>query len=148
MLKVDQTRFGGKESPLEEQGNCFQACVATVLQMPLEEAFDCCPYSDEEWFDEFRDWLEQYGLGCIWLEMPSDNKPAVTSFPGMHIAQLMTPALYHGEEHVVVVTEGWELFHDPIPKAKEQGELQGVYIFVPLEPYMLVRKHNALRIRR
>lgn len=140
MFKVYQDRFCGRDAPKEQQGNCFQACVATVLQMPLEEAFDCCLHEDDEkWFDEFNEWLEQYGLGCIWLEMPKDNKPATSVFKGIHIVECMSPNLYHGERHAVVVKEGWELLHDPLPSAKEQGEIQGVYIFVPLEPYKMVR---------
>ena len=140
MIKYYQDRFGGKDAPIEQQGNCFQACVATVLQMPLEEAFDCCFHEDDgKWFDEFNEWLEQYGLGCIWLETPKDNKPGMTALPGIHIVECMSKTLYQGERHVVVVKEGWELLHDPHPDAKEQGEIQGVYIFVPLEPYKLVR---------
>lgn len=138
MFKVDQTTFGGKDAPLEQQGNCFQACVATVLQMPLEEAFDARQDADDKWFDEFVKWLEQYGLGCIWIETTLEKPAPCSAFRGIHIAECMSKTLYQGENHVVVINDGL-LFHDPNPHAKEQGNIQGVYIFVPLSPYKLVR---------
>ena len=139
MLKLYQTKFGGKETLIEGQGNCFQACVATVLQMPLEEAFNHASYSDDEWLAEFNTWLEQYNLGCIFIEM-SEEKPVSTSaIKGLHIAECMSKTLYHGERHAVVIRDHFELFHDPNPNATEQGELRGVYMFVPLAAYKLVR---------
>ena len=145
MFKVNQTKFGGKDAPLEEQGNCFQACVATVLQMPLEEAFDCRGIQDnDDWMDAFNKWLEQYGLGCIFLETPKDNKPGMTVPRGIHIVECMSKTLYNGELHVVVVKDDWELLHDPSPYAKEQGEVQGIYLFVSLEPYKLVRNNPSM----
>lgn len=144
MIKVFQTRFGGKDAPTEKQGNCFRACVATILQMPLEEAFDCIGVQDDrqEWLTEFNKWLEKYGLGCIWLESSKENPAICTAFVGLHIAECMSTTLYCGTRHVVVVRDGL-LFHDPNPNATKQGEMQGIYIFVPLEAHRLVRTKNA-----
>jgi len=138
MFKVDQTRFGGKDTLLERRGNCFQACVAMALQIPLEEAFDHTFIEDDQWFGEFNKWLAQYGLGCIFLET-SEEKPATCSeFLGIHIAELRSDTLYNGILHAVVM-RGGDLLYDPLPNAQEQGKCQGVYIFVPLEAYRLVR---------
>ncbi len=68
-----------------------------------------------------------------------------TEIKGLSIAVCMSKTLYHGERHVVVTHNHNELFHDPNPNAKEQGELQGVYIFVPLEAYRLVRRLKGER---
>ncbi|KKL82824.1 hypothetical protein LCGC14_1980900 [marine sediment metagenome] len=134
MLRVYQTTFGGSKATLEQQGNCFQACVATVLGIPLEEAYDCRGIQDGEdshWFDDFNKWLERYGLGCIFIESNKDIPAAVSGWPGIHIAECRSATLYNGERHVVVIRDG-DLLHDPIPDAKEQGEMQGIYLFVPL----------------
>jgi len=139
MFKVDQTTFGGKDTPLKQQGNCFQSCVATVLQIPLDEAFNHSSYADDEWLLEFNKWLEQYGLGCIFVEMSQEKPANTTTLKGINIAECMSKTLYNGERHAVVIRDHFELLHDPNPNAKEQGEVQGVYIFVPLEPYKLVR---------
>ncbi len=145
MFKVYQTRFGGKDSPVYGQGNCFQACVATVLQIPLEEAFNHASYTDDEWFAEFNKWLEQYDLGCIFIEMSEEKPVGTTIIQGIHIAELKSETLYHGVSHAVVMRGHFELFHDPNPNAKELGDLQGVYVFVPLEPYKLVRRLSSGR---
>ena len=141
MFKVDQTHFSGKDAPLEEQGNCFQACVATVLQIPLEEAFDIRGVQDEgDWVGEFNEWLKQYGLGCIYIFSSEENPIKTTEFKGLCIAECMSETLYQGERHVVVMHNHFEVLHDPNPNAKGRiGNFQGVYIFVPLEPYKLVR---------
>ena len=143
MAGVFQTRFGGSNAPLEEQGNCFQACVATVLRIPLSEAFDCRPIPGERWFAEFNEWLEQYGLGCIFLEAQNETVLA-TILKGVHIAEHMSETLYNGERHAVVIIDG-ALVHDPNPYAERQGKLQGVYLFVPLEACRMVRLKYALR---
>ena len=117
MNKVFQTRFGGHYAPLENQGNCFQACVATVLQMPLEEAYDCTGIQEEEhWFDDFNKWLSQYNLGCIFVEHSAEKPISGSAFKGIQIAECMRKTLYHGERHVVVIQDG-QLLHDPHPKA-------------------------------
>ncbi len=142
MFKVDQTTFGGKDAPLEQQGNCFQACVATVLQMPLEEAYDCRGIQDEDdWLADFNKWLERYGLGCIYIFGDKDKPMKVTECRGLCIGEFMSKTLYQGERHVVVLRNHFEVFHDPNPNAKgRMGDFQGVYIFIPLEPYKMVRK--------
>ena len=142
MFKVDQTLFGGQNSPLEEQGNCFQACVATILQMPLEEAYSCVGTQGkegEDWLSDFNDWLEQYGLSCIFV-FNEPNPIKMTELRGMSIAEFTSATLNDGTRHVVVMLNHFEVFHDPNPNASELGELKGVYLFMPLKPYMAVRK--------
>lgn len=139
MFEVYQDRFGGDDAPIDKQGNCFQACVATILQMPLEEAFDCCSYPDDMWFDEFNKWLKQYGLGCIFVEHSMEKPIPHTEFIGLYMVQCQSETLYQGNHHVVVASDG-EFLHDPHPLANGQlGDCRGIYIFVPLEPYKLVR---------
>ena len=136
MIKIFQNHFGGSDAPLEEQGNCFQACVATVLQIPLEKAFDCRPMPGEKWFAKFNEWLEQYNLGCIFLEANNETIPC-TMLKGLHIAEHMSKTLYNGERHVVVICDGVFL-HDPNPYANHRGKFQGVYLFVPLKAYRMI----------
>ncbi len=144
MFKVDQTTFGGKDAPLELQGNCFQACVATVLQMPLEEAFDSRePQQNEDWVEAFNVWLEKYGLGCIYFEHTNDKPIHCTPIKGVIIAECMSETLYNGEHHVVVANGNFEVLHDPNPYAKGRlGEMQGFYAFISLEPSKLIRIRN------
>ena len=59
MKPVKQTRTGSN-------GNCFQACVASVLELPLEAVPDFCNGAD--WFLEFSKWILQFNLSVIRIE--------------------------------------------------------------------------------
>ena len=144
MIKIEQTSLGGIDRPISEQGNCFQACLASILEMPLEQAFDCIPYDQPQdhtcgekfegqlWYVEFEKWLASFGLGCIYLEW-KPTTPAITQLTGYHIAEVKSSTLKNGETHCVVIRNG-ELAHDPNPNSKVNGDdLLGVYILVPLD---------------
>ena len=134
MIKVSQTKFGGHGSPLEEQGNCFQACVASILEIPLEEAFDCRPYPDGTWFDKFNEWLKPYGLYCIAFDHTKEKPVTCTQVAGYAIMDCMSTTLYHGEHHVVVILNQ-KVVHDPNPHAGVQvGECQGFMLILPINP--------------
>jgi len=132
MMKVYQTKFGGSDAPLEEQGNCFQACVASILEIPLEEAFDCKLYPDDEWFDKFNEWLTKYGLACIMFDHSKEKPVAATKVLGYAIMDCMSTTLYHGEHHVVIIKDE-EVVHDPNPHAEGRiGDCQGFSLLVPV----------------
>lgn len=141
MIKINQTRFGGLDKPISEQGNCFQACLASVLEIPLEQAFDCIPFDSnpkatrfeqQHWYVAFNKWLEQFGLGSIYLEWKPIT-PAVTPLLGYHIAELKSSTLKNGESHCVVIHDG-DLAHDPNPNSKvNSDDLLGIYLLVPLD---------------
>ena len=46
-------------------GNCFQACIASLLERPLEEVPHFC--ADNNWPLNFFEWLNEQGL--FWLEV-------------------------------------------------------------------------------
>ncbi len=130
MIKVTQTWLGGIEAPVDGHGNCFQACVASVLEIPLEVAFNHGVFGDNEWFEEFNKWLKQYGLACIFVEC-SEKKPLPsTPLRGIHIAEMETKS---GVKHAVVV-RGDMVVHDPFPNSWGTGDCCGLYFFVPLNP--------------
>lgn len=87
------------------KGNCFAACVASILEIPIEDAFDCWKYTDEDWHDEFKKWLYERGLDCVALwELP------VGVFG---IANGQSPRGVSGG-HSVIWKDG-QLAHDPHP---------------------------------
>jgi len=141
MKPVFQTRFGGYESPVEEQGNCWQACVASILEIPLEEAFDNRQYTDKNWFDRFNEWLEKYGLACIAFDHSKDKPLTCSEIKGYAIMKCKSETLYQGERHVVIIKDQ-NVVHDPNPHATRQGDCQGFYLFVPLDPARQIRLPN------
>ncbi len=67
MKKVYQTKFGA------EEGNCFQACVASVLEFALEEVPDfCTEFEGEKYYEQFVKWLNECGFSAIPINVDAD----------------------------------------------------------------------------
>ena len=71
MIPVYQTAFGGPDSPTP--GDCFRACVASILELPIDEVPHFC--AAEEWIPPLQAWFRERGwmpllvagdIGC-WL---------------------------------------------------------------------------------
>jgi len=136
---------------MEEQGNCFQACVASILEIPLEEAFDCRPFDltdaigkpvdEAPDFVAFNEWLSRYGFQSIFVQ--AFPMPRMTTLRGFHLLEVESTTLKKGESHIVVIRDG-EVVHDPNPNAKEIGKVVGVYLIVPMDPaeYMKGRSRD------
>ena len=134
MIKVYQTKFRGIDAPAGERGNCWQAAVASVLELPLNEVPDIQQYDENmEWFDKFREWLEQYGLGAIGLATGGN-----ITLQGYHLIECKSTTLKNGELHVVVGLNG-EVVHDPNPNVTTLGEVVDYIIFTLLDPARAIK---------
>jgi len=72
MKPVYQTRFGKRESEDTKGGNCFQAALASLLELPLKRVPDFCniyPLEGREWYDRYIEWLRRRGLSVITLRI-------------------------------------------------------------------------------
>jgi hypothetical protein len=111
---VDQTTFGAPG------GNCFSACVASLLELPIEEV----PYfMTDEFPGNFTKWLELRGLYFLrfkYVFMP----------PGFYI---MGGLGARGMPHSVVMS-GSLLVHDPHPSRAGLVRLEEITVLVPLDP--------------
>ena len=134
MIKVYQTRFRGMDAPVGERGNCWQAAVASILELRPETVPDIQIYDDDMvWFDKFREWLEQYGLGAIGLSTRGN-----ITLQGYHLIECKSTTLKNGELHVVVGLNG-EVVHDPNPNATTLGEVVDYIIFTALNPAKVIK---------
>ena len=132
MKEIKQTWLGGLDAPKNGDGNCFQACVASILEIPLEGSFNHGLFSDGEWFEKFNEWLVQYGLASIFIECSSDNPLGSTKLRGIHIAEMETAESLL--KHAVVI-DGDKILHDPMPyPSGKEYTCCGIYFFVPLDP--------------
>jgi len=68
LIPVHQTRFGDKT------GNCFQAAVATLLSLNLDDVPDFCQAGDDKWFDDFQEWLSRRGMCATIVQCESDDE--------------------------------------------------------------------------
>lgn len=124
MKPVQQTSFGRGPKFGEECGNCFQAALASVLELTLGDVPHFC--ARESWFTETNAWLgERFGLSLLYLNAGGDWKPS-----GYHLLDGVSP---RGCEHSTVGLDG-ELAHDPHPsRAGVDGE-RSYGIFVTVDP--------------
>ena len=67
MLPVKQTR-------LKENGNCFEACIASLLNLKLEGVPDLLAYDQGPWMEKLNEWLNiKYNLVYMEVHMPSNE---------------------------------------------------------------------------
>jgi hypothetical protein len=110
MKKVYQTRFGGENAPPEKRGNCAQACIASILELNLDDAFDISQYGDDVFYDEITKWLNDKGYHMICFPyLDIHNLPL--KLPGYYIIGGTQKA--SGIKHVEVAFNG-EIVHDPV----------------------------------
>jgi hypothetical protein len=105
MKKVYQTKYG------EGKGNCFQAAVASILELNLSDVPDFVneyKIRESQWWEEYNKWLSKYELSAIcitygdWItELYRDTFLLVTG-----------PSKANGVMHSVVYCGG-ALCHDP-----------------------------------
>lgn len=119
MIRVDQTTFGCPG------GNCFSACVASLLESPIEAV----PYfmGAKDWLGEFAAWLAPRGLYPVFFRVatcPGDDwRPH-----GLHIL---------GGESVrgphAVVARSNVIVHDPHPSRAGLVTHEDVTLLVPFD---------------
>lgn len=112
MKPVTQTIIGRGPKFGEECGNCLQAALASVLELPLEEVPHFCfdateDDADSRWFVTMNAWLrERFGLSVVYLTIGNSWKPE-----GYHLMSGTSP---RGSMHETVGFKG-EIVHDPHP---------------------------------
>lgn len=101
MKPVYQTKFGNKE------GNCFAACLASLLEIELDTVPDFYKLYRSAWYIEFQNWLQQFDLTAVTF----DELP--TGWP-LNLYYLVGGESERGILHSCVARSG-EIVHDPYP---------------------------------
>jgi hypothetical protein len=108
LKKVFQTILG------TEHGNCLQACLASILELPLEDCVDVNDSPDELWFEDLQRWLAEFGLSPILLPFDFNLRMAFTD--GVFYRTLLIAiGDVRGRPHACVF-KGDILVHDPHPQ--------------------------------
>ena len=121
MTPVDQTIFGGRE------GNCFAACVATILRLPLEDVPNFCAH--EDWFARFDAWLRERGLWPLKFDASAELIDNVARDALGIVSGEAERGLMHA-----TVWRGGAMVHDPHPSRAGLLEVVDVIYIVPLDP--------------
>jgi hypothetical protein len=93
-----------------ENGNCMQACVASLLELPISSIPNFMENGEEKYLENRDKWCESVGLFIIALELKDD---AVDYFKNAYgIALIDSPRSDNGKKHAVIV-KGTRVVHDP-----------------------------------
>ena len=135
MKPVGQTRFGRPD------GNCWTACVASILEVPIEELGDledAYRSSLGEWeasegtaaFQWSRVLAESHTLGftLFWIIMTDPCVPRLAP-RGYSIAT--GPANGCGMPHSCVALDG-EIVHDPDPRGRGLAVIESYDVLIPV----------------
>jgi hypothetical protein len=110
MKPVDQTIFGAPH------GNCFAACVASILELPLEDVPNFV-LEGEGWWNAAKAWLHERGYALLWVKHDAvacgyvDPNPLIDA--GHYI--ITTGQSPRGEFLHCVIEHRGRIVHDPHP---------------------------------
>jgi hypothetical protein len=107
VIEVEQTVFGYPD------GNCFGACVASILELPLDETPSTKGLDGEKWWAIWEKWFAERNTGLVNFGYTKGWQPRGYWLLGAESPRL--PGRIHS-----VVCKGNELIHDPHPE-RSQG---------------------------
>jgi hypothetical protein len=116
MKPVFQTKRG-------KGGNCFQAVIASMLELELDEVPDFCNLftrDDGGWYRECNKWLSKIGIGIIRCTTDEDSDGIIEKNQGyfghfiLDVDDSDNPYC-----HVVIKMAGKGIVHDPTPGNRE-----------------------------
>jgi hypothetical protein len=143
VIPVDQTQFAITTD--ERAGNCMQAVLASLLELPLDDVPNFAAIESDEpgkWFLALDDWLHDRGLGIVVIyfggpDAPEGKLPSAY-FPNGLLCVLAGRSKGGPWGHVVVGKideEGRaEIVHDPNPARTGLDLTWEVWLIVPLDP--------------
>jgi hypothetical protein len=122
--------------------DCFQACIASVLELPLDEVPRRTGLqSPDDYVDAIRGWLRPRGFSLMVFSLPAPTAiGAIHPFrlpEGYWIAGIDTAGAL--EDHAIVM-HGPDLAWDPLPRPHAFEErvatprITAIAAFVPLDP--------------
>lgn len=116
-------------------GNCFQAAVASLLELDLHEVPHFARH--HSWWFTLRRWARERGGDFTWYPTNDD------AYPGLPVPESWAPTGYviaggpspRGPfQHVVITDLAGNLVHDPHPSSAGLPEVLEVYLYVA--PYL------------
>lgn len=116
-------------------GNCLAACIASILELPLEEVPN--PHTPD-WQAIWRDWLRRRGLSLLTWEIPEDytswsEEELRAHLPGYCMVAVDSPR-FAGKLHSVVTFDG-QVVHDPHPDGlADHYDFREVDLLIALDP--------------
>lgn len=119
MIRIHQTKFGYPD------GNCFAACVASIMECDISDVPLQSAVSDIE---PLRHWLGRFELCEVTFEL-GDYRPS-----GLYVLTGLSPRSVVGlrAKHCVVA-RGSEILHDPHPDGGQVLTWDDATVIIPLD---------------
>lgn len=117
MHKVMQTRFGGTNAPRDEIGNCYPACIASLLDLELADVphfFSMYGAGTDEAQDAILGWMQ----GRNQTSVCHEYAPWINRHFRDSLAIIGGNSPRGDWQHAVIgliTADGWRLVHDPHP---------------------------------
>lgn len=125
MKPVNQTRLHKGLFPIEDRGNCFPACIASILEMEVEDVIQIQEhYDNPNWNYVLADWLNERGY--IWRSAEDGE-----DLSGKYVLAIGGSPRFQTETHVVIYLNG-ELAHDPHPDKTGITDVREIEVIEPL----------------
>jgi hypothetical protein len=125
MIKIDQTILHNDEDDDAPSGNCLQACIASILEMDIDEVPHFVERKSADWFDVMNQWLID-NAECYLLPLNQWMRDFTPH--GYALASGDSP---RGIPHSVVVCDG-VVVHDPHPSKGGILKVREYWLFVSL----------------
>lgn len=130
MKPVFQTTYG------KEEGNCFPACIASVLEMDLKDVPHFCKVYKSYWQEELNKWLLQFGLGALTVAFQEMDSPIQKGW-----CFAAGPCGPDGVMHSVVMKD-MKMVHNPHKGWGELDRIVDYTFFVVLDPVKYLKKEG------
>ncbi len=107
MIPVMQTRVG------ETNGNCFEAALASLLELPIYRVPDF-PRAELEFIETVQRWLSGMTEDLFYCRVPVTNSDALAAFVTGDVWHVIEGISERGGPHACVGLNG-KIVHDPHP---------------------------------
>lgn len=124
MIPVDQTLFG------DGKGNCFAACLASVLEVSLDSVPNFCVDNPSNYLEATNGWLAQFGLGMMIVDVRPQREGNIDCPDAYHLMSGPSP---RGKFHHSVVGKGGKMVHDPHHSRAGLARLHHFDLFIALD---------------
>lgn len=136
MRPVRQLVEGPISGPVGERGDCFRACVASVLEIDPTDLPN--PHNEDNdpgpWCKAWDSALHSYGIHVIWLNEENVKPWRRSPFPGYWIATVPNG----GGAHHSIVMEAHRVVHDPSTISQitsvSPTDIVTAAVLLPLDP--------------
>ncbi len=129
----------------DRRDNCFQACLASILELPLDAVPDVMPPFDDAWLVRLIEWLEPRGWTALLIT--SWEEPHEWDDGIWMIAGGLSPRS-EGDEvtmHAVVWKDG-KCIHDPWHEGGGiKGRPRDFTVLIPRDPARHFERTRALQ---